>query len=283
LFAAARQAGVEIRTGAEVAQIEAVDGAVTGVTLASGDTIAARAVVSSADPKRTLLGLLDPMHLGPEMVRRLQNIRAHGTLATISYAVSSLPRINGVDTLHGAERSAALSGRIRLASGIDGIERAFDAAKYGGYAAEPWIELTIPSVTDPALAPPGQHVVSAYVQYAPYHVRGTSWDAERDHLATAATRTIEQYAPGFTASIVARTVVTPLDLERTHGLTGGHIFHGELSLDQWFVTRPLLGWARYRTPIDRLYLCGAGTHPGTGADGRSGALAAREILKAMKK
>ena len=283
LSAAARQAGVEIRTGAEVARIEAVDGAVTGVTLASGDTIAARAVVSSADPKRTLLGLLDPMHLGPEMVRRLQNIRAHGTLATISYAVSSLPRINGVDTLHGAERSAALSGRIRLAPGIDGIERAFDAAKYGGYAAEPWIELTIPSVTDPALAPPGQHVVSAYVQYAPYHLRGTSWDAERDHLATAATRTIEQYAPGFTASIVARTVVTPLDLERTHGLTGGHIFHGELSLDQWFVTRPLLGWARYRTPIDRLYLCGAGTHPGTGADGRSGALAAREILKAMKK
>jgi phytoene dehydrogenase-like protein len=138
-------------------------------------------------------------------------------------------------------------------------------------------------VTDPALAPPGQHVVSAYVQYAPYHLRGTSWDAERDRLATAATRTIEQYAPGFTQSIVGRSVVTPLDLERSYGLTGGHIFHGELSLDQWFVTRPLLGWARYRTPIDRLYLCGAGTHPGTGADGRSGALAAREILKAMKK
>jgi phytoene dehydrogenase-like protein len=282
LAGAARQAGVEIRTGAEVARIEAADGIVTGVTLASGDSIAARAVVSNADPKRTLLRLLDPMHLEPEIVRRIQNIRGHGTLATISYAVSSLPRINGLDTLHGAERSAALSGRIRLAPDVDGIERAFDAAKYGGFAAEPWIELTIPSVADPALAPPGQHVVSAYVQYAPYHLRGTNWDAERDRLAAAATRTIEQYAPGFESSIVARTVITPLDLERTYGLTGGHVFHGELSLDQWFVTRPLLGWARYGTPVRNLFLCGSGTHPGTGLDGRSGALAAREILSVLK-
>ncbi|HMB80027.1 MAG TPA: NAD(P)/FAD-dependent oxidoreductase [Vicinamibacterales bacterium] len=254
LAASARQAGVEIRTGAEVASIDAADGVATGVTLASGDTIAARAVVSNADPKRTLLGLLDPMHLAPEVVRRIQNIRGHGTLAKINYAVSSLPRFAGVGALHGAERTAALTGRIRLARDIDGIERAFDAAKYGAFADEPWIELTIPSIADPALAPPGQHVVSAYVQYA----------------------------PGFESSIVARTVITPLDLERSYGLTGGHIFHGELSLDQWFVTRPLLGWARSRTPIDRLYLCGSGTHPGTGLDGRSGALAAKEIVRTMK-
>ena len=282
LAKAARQAGVEIRTNAAVARIEAEGEAVSGVTLESGETIAARAVVSNADPKRTLLGLLDPIHLAPEIVRRIQNVRAHGTLAKINYAVSSLPRIAGVDALHGAERSAALSGRIRLARDIDGIERAFDAAKYGGFADEPWIELTIPSIADPALAPPGQHVVSAYVQYAPYRLRGTTWDAERNRLALAATRTIEQYAPGFESSIVARTVVTPLDLERTYGLTGGHIFHGELSLDQWFVTRPLLGWAQYRTPIDRLYLCGSGTHPGTGLDGRSGANAAREIISDLK-
>ena len=282
LEAAARQAGVEIRTGAEVARIDAADGAATGVTLATGDTIAARAVVSNADPKRTLLGLLDPMHLDPEVVRRVQNIRAHGTLATIAYTVSSLPRFNGVETLHGAERTAALSGRIRLARDVDGIERAFDAAKYGGFAQEPWVELTIPSIAEPSLAPPGRHVVSAYVQYAPYRLRGTTWDVERNRLEAAATRTIAQYAPGFESSIVARTVITPLDLERTYGLTGGHIFHGELSLDQWFVTRPLLGWARYRTPIDRLYLCGSGTHPGTGLDGRSGTLAAREILKTIK-
>jgi phytoene dehydrogenase-like protein len=279
---AARQAGVEIRTGARVARIEAADGRASGVTLESGDTIAARSVASSADPKRTLLGLLDPIHLAPEIVRRIQNVRAHGTLAKINYALSALPRVNGVDTLHGAERLAALSGRIRLARDIDGIERAFDAAKYGAFADEPWIELTIPSVADPTLAPQGGHVVSAYVQYAPYRLRGTNWDAGRDRLAVAATRTIEQYAPGFESSIVARTVITPLDLERTYGLTGGHIFHGELSLDQWFVTRPLIGWARYRTPIDRLYLCGSGTHPGTGLDGRSGANAAREIIKDVK-
>ena len=124
--------------------------------------------------------------------------------------------------------------------------------------------------------------MSAYVQYAPYHLRGTTWDAERDRLEAAATRTIEQYAPGFASSIVARTVITPLDLERTYGLTGGHIFHGELSLDQWFVTRPLLGWARYRTPIDRLFFCGSGAHPGTGLYGRSGALAPKAIRAALK-
>ena len=281
LAAAAGQAGVEIRTGTEVARIEAADGSASGVTLASGETIAARAVVSNADPKRTLLGLLDPVHLAPDVVRRIQNIRAHGTLAAITYTVSSLPRFAGVEPLHGAERTAALSGRIRLARDIDGIERAFDAAKYGGFADEPWIELTIPSILDPSLAPAGQHVVSAYVQYAPYHLRGTTWDAERDRLAAAATRTIAQYAPGFDASVVSRAVMTPLDLERSYGLTGGHIFHGELSLDQWFITRPLLGWTRYRTPIDRLYLCGSGTHPGTGLDGRSGANAAKAILAAL--
>jgi phytoene dehydrogenase-like protein len=283
LAAAARQAGVEIRTGSDVARIEAADGSASGVTLASGETIPARAVVSNAEPKRTLLGLLDPVHLAPDTVRRIQNIRGHGTLAAITYTVSSLPRFAGVDALHGAERTAALSGRIRLARDIDGIERAFDAAKYGGFANEPWIELTIPSILDPSPTPAGQHVVSAYVQYAPYHLRGTTWDAERDRLATATTRTIEQYAPGFASSIVARTVITPLDLERAYGLSGGHIFHGELSLDQWFVTRPLLGWARYRTPIENLFLCGSGTHPGTGLDGRSGALAAREIRRAMTK
>ena len=283
LVKAAREAGVEIRTEAGVARIEAADGAASGVTLESGETIAARAVVSNADPKRTLLGLLDPIHLAPEIVRRIQNVRAHGTLAKMNFAVSSLPRIPGIDALHGAERFAALSGRIRLARDVDGIERAFDAAKYGAFSDEPWIELTIPSIADPTLAPPAQHVVSAYVQYAPYHLRRTTWDAERDRLALAATRTIEQYAPGFESSIVGRTVVTPLDLERTYGLTGGHIFHGELSLDQWFVTRPLLGWVRYRTPIDRLYLCGSGTHPGTGLDGRSGANAAREIVRDLKR
>src|SRR5471030_412356 len=185
LAAAARQAGVEIRTGAEVVRIDTAAGAATGVTFASGETIAARAVVSNADPKRTLLGLLDPIHLAPEVVRRIQNIRAHDTLAKINYAVSSLPRFTGLSALDGNEQSAALSGRIRLAHDIDGIERAFDAAKYGAFADERWIELTIRSIADPTLAPEGQHVISAYVQYAPYRLRGTNWDAERDRLAAA--------------------------------------------------------------------------------------------------
>jgi phytoene dehydrogenase-like protein len=207
----------------------------------------------------------------------VQNIRTHGTLAKINYAVSSLPQFTGVTD------TAALSGRIRLARDIDGIERAFDAAKYGGFADEPWIELTIPSLTDSFLAPPGKHVVSAYVQYAPYHLRGTTWDAERDRLGAAATRTIGRYAPGFESSIVQREVITPLDLERTYGLTGGHIFHGELALDQLFVTRPLLGYARYATPIRNLYICGSGAHPGTGLDGRSGAQAAKQIARDLKR
>ena len=278
LASAAREAGVEVRNGADVARIDVADGTATGVTLTTGEPIAARTIVSGADPKRTLLGLVDPMYLEPELVRRVQNLRAHGTLAKVNYAVSVLPAFAGLAARDAAERRAAMSGRVRLARNIDGIERAFDAAKYGGLADEPWIELAVPSIVDPALAPEGQHVVSAYVQYAPHHLRGTTWDAERDRLGDATTRTIARYAPGFESSIVAREVITPLDLERTYGLTGGHIFHGDIALDQFFVTRPLLGWSRYATPIAGLFLCGSGTHPGTGLNGRSGALAAKQIL-----
>ena len=189
----------------------------------------------------------------------MQNIRAHGTLAKVNYAVSALPRFAGLAALGASEQAAALSGRIRLARNIDGIERAFDAAKYGTFAHEPWIELTIPSIADPGLAPAGGHVVSAYVQYAPYHLRDTNWDAERESLGRSPRpRRSRATRPGFHSSIVAREVITPLDLERTYGLTGGHIFHGELALDQWFVTRPSLGWARYRHADRNLFLCGIG-------------------------
>jgi phytoene dehydrogenase-like protein len=281
--AAARNAGVEVRTSSDARAIDVADGAVTGVTLASGERLAARIVVSSADPKHTLLGLVDPMHLAPEFVRRVLNIRAHGTLAKVNFAVDALPRFSGLTRRDAAEQSAALSGRVRLARDIDTIERAFDAAKYGGIGDTPWIELTIPSIADPALAPAGRHVVSAYVQYTPYFLRGATWDTERDRVGALAARTIGCYAPGFEASVLAREVITPLDLERTFGLTGGHIFHGELALDQLFITRPLLGHARYATPIRNLYLCGSGTHPGTGATGRCGALAARQILQDVKR
>ena len=281
LAAAARQAGVEIRTGVEVARIEIGDEAATGVTLASGETITARSVVSGVDPKRTLLGLVEPVHLAPEIIRRAQNIRTRGTLAKINYAVSQLPRFSSLAARDPAEQAAALSGRVRLAPDLDYIERAFDAAKYGACSDDPWIELAIPSISDPTLAPRDQHVVSAYVQYAPYRLRGDEWSAARDRLAEAATRTIARHAPGFESSIVARDVITPRDLESTYGLTGGHIFHSELALDQFFVTRPLLGCARYATPVRNLFLCGSGTHPGTGLDGRSGANAARQIVSAI--
>jgi phytoene dehydrogenase-like protein len=279
IAAAAIASGVEIRTSADVAAIDVADGRASGVTLASGERLSAAAIVSGCDPKRTF-ALVDPIHLDPEFQRRLQNIRTHGTLAKVNYAVSELPRFTSLAALDARERSAALAGRIRLARDTAGIERAFDAAKYGGIGEEPWIELTIPSLLDPSLVRTSGHVVSAYVQYAPYHLRGSDWNAERDRLGAAATRTIAAYAPGFDSSIVAREVITPLDLERTYGLTGGHIFHGELALDQLFIARPMLGWSRYRTPIGKLFLCGSGTHPGTGLSGRSGALAAKTILRA---
>ncbi|OFW19991.1 MAG: hypothetical protein A3H97_22520 [Acidobacteria bacterium RIFCSPLOWO2_02_FULL_65_29] len=279
LASAAREAGAEIRTGAEVRQIIVRDGVASGVVLSTGEEIISPLVVSNADPRRTLLGLVDPIHLSPEFLRRVRHIRMRGALAKVNYAVSSLPAFTGLAAMGPDERRAAMSGCIRLGPSLDAMERAFDAAKYGGLSDEPWVELTIPSIGDSTLAPDGQHVASAYVQFAPYQLRGTTWDAERDRLGDVATRTIARYAPGFERSLVARQVITPLDLERVHGLTGGHIFHGELALDQLFVARPLAGWSRYETPIRHLYLCGAGTHPGTGLDGRSGRLAAKEILR----
>ena len=289
LHDAAKAAGAEVRCSADVTQIVVKDGAAVGVVLANGEEIPARAVVSNVDPKRTLLGLVDPMHLTPELTQRIRNIRAHGTLAKVNYAVSSLCRFSSLASL-GDQQTAALSGRVRLNPDIDSIERAFDAAKYGAYSPTPWIELTIPSLHDPSMAPPGQHVVSAYVQYAPFHLRSSgrsraaeAWDAERDNFGRVVTQAIASYAPEFPSTIIAQQVITPLDLERTYGLTGGHIFHGELSLDQFFVTRPLLGWARHQTPIGNLFLCGSGTHPGTGLTGRSGALAAKEIVRHVKR
>jgi phytoene dehydrogenase-like protein len=280
LDAAARQAGAEIRTSAPVRQIVVAAGVATGVVLESGEEVTARHVISSADPRHTLLELVGPAHLEPEFVRRVQNIRMRGTLAKINYAVSSLPRLTGLSALDADAQAAAMSGCVRLGPTLDVLERAFDAAKYGQYSTEPWMELSIPSIVDRDLAPGAGHVVSAYFQFAPYELRDAAWGAERERLGDVATRTIASYAPGFEKLILAREVITPLDLAERYALTGGHIFHGEIAVDQLLVGRPLLGWARYQTPIGRLFLCGSGTHPGTGLDGRSGALAAREIVKA---
>jgi phytoene dehydrogenase-like protein len=279
LGGAAREAGAEIRTGADVCRILVRDGEAAGVVLSTGEEIDASLVISNVDPRRTLLGMVDPAHLSPTFARHMRHVRMRGTLAKINYAVSSLPDFASLAGRTDSEKRAALSGLVRLGPSLDGLERAFDAAKYGQLPDEPWLELSIPSIGSPDLAPAGQHVISAYALFAPYELRGTTWDAEREPFGDRATRVIETYAPGFTRSIVARHTITPLDLERDYGLTGGHIFHGELALDQLLAGRPLPGWSRYETPIRNLYLCGAGTHPGTGLDGRSGYLAAAEILR----
>lgn len=268
-------AGGDIRTGAQVTRILVEDGQARGVVLADGSHVRGRAVVSGAHPKHTLLQLCDPVDLAPEFLWRLRNYRSYGTVAKVNFALSDLPTFTGLER-------AALSSRIRITPDIDYLERAFDHSKYGRYSPEPYIEMTLPTVLDPGLAPGGQHVLSAYVQFAPYALRDSRWEGERDGLADVATRTIEQYAPRFSSLVIARQVITPVDLEQQYGFQGGHIFHGELALDQLLAMRPLLGWGQYRSPVRGLYLCSSGTHPGTGMTGGSGANAAREIVRDLK-
>ncbi|HEX3105671.1 MAG TPA: NAD(P)/FAD-dependent oxidoreductase [Terriglobales bacterium] len=274
---AAQQAGAEILTRAEVAEIKIRDGAIQGVVLASGEEIQAHAVVSNADPKRTFLKLMDPVLLSPTFTKRLQNYRMNGTVAKINLALSGLPTFVGLDG-----NNDALTGRIHIGPGIDYLERAFDESKYGNFSRAPYLEIAVPSLTDPSLAPAGQHVMSVYMQYAPYKLNDANWRELRGALGDTVIKTIAQYAPDLPGKILQTQVITPLDLEETYGLTGGQIFHGELALDQIFTMRPMLDWARYRTPIENLYLCGSGTHPGTGLTGASGANAAREIVKDLK-
>ncbi|MGE3276535.1 MAG: phytoene desaturase family protein [Vicinamibacterales bacterium] len=271
LIAVVKDAGGQVRTGSEVSRVRVDDeGRVLGVTLASGEELDAMVVVSGLDPRRTLLSLVDPVHLGPELVWRLGHYRVRGTVAKVNLALGGLPAFTGVAT-------EQLTGRIRLGATLEALERAFDHAKYGRFSPEPWIELTLPSLVDASLAPGGAHVLSAYVQWAPYQLRSGSWDAAREALGDAVLTLLDRYAPGLSRLIVAREVLTPLDLERELGMTGGHIFHGELALDQLLTMRPMLGLGGYRTPVDGLFLCGSGTHPGTGLTGGSGWLAARVI------
>jgi len=279
---AVRAAGGEIRTGVEVAAVRTADGRVTGVALVSGEELSAPVVVSGADPKRTLLDLVDPMTLGPGLSWRAGNLRLAGMTAKVNLGLRALPAF-AVDGLEDGEAPRRLRGRIVMAAGIDDLERAFDEAKYGGISTAPYLEATIPSLVDPGLvdesrAGDTQQVMSIVVQYAPYHLREGSWEDRREELGDRVVGVLEAHAPGFTALVTARQVLTPLDLEREYGLTEGHPYHGEPSLDQFFAWRPLLGLARYRLPLDGFYLCGSGAHPGGGLTGQPGANAAREIL-----
>ena len=269
--------GAEIRTDADVESIRTGRGAVEGVALADGEEIDAPIVASNADPKQTLLRLVDPAEVGPTLGWRADHIRTPGVVAKVTLVLEGLPDF-GVE-------SERLQGRIVIAPSLGELERAFDHSKYGRISEEPYLEATIPTLSDPSLAPEGTHVLSALFQYAPHDLRDADWDdGARDGAADAAVRTLEAHAPGIEGRIVARHAVTPADLERVYGLSGGHPMHGELALDQFFAWRPLLGHARYRLAgLRGLYLCGAGAHPGGGITGGPGRNAARAVLADAKR
>jgi phytoene dehydrogenase-like protein len=274
---AARDAGAEIRTDAPVARVLVRDGRAAGVVLDDGTEIPGSAVISNADPRRTFLSLVDPIDLDPGFLTKVRNYRCPGATAKINLALGALPVFSGV------ANPGDLRGRVHVGPSIDYLERAFDASKYGEISPEPYLDIALPTLHDPALAPAGKHVMSVYVQFAPYKLAaGHDWTEGRDVLAGHVMRTLERHAPGIERLVEHRQVITPRDLEQTYGLTGGHILHGEHSLDQLFTMRPILGWAQYRTPIAGLYLCGAGTHPGGGITAGPGQNAAREIVKDLK-
>ena len=272
LGSAAKAAGVEIRSGVEVAHVTTVDARATGVVLTGGEEISASAVISAADPKRTMTQLLDPVVIGPHLRWRAENIRTPGCTAKVNLALSGVPKFTA------SADDAALHGRIVIAPSVDYIEKAYDAAKYGEISREPMIEATIPTLADPSLAPAGTHIMSMIVQWAPYQLRDGDWNAEGDQLVDVVVKTMEQYAPGLGDLVTARQVLTPVDLENDFGLTQGHVLHAEPALDSFFAWRPLLGHARYRFGVDGLWLCGSGAHPGGGITGAPGANAAREFL-----
>lgn len=274
---AARSAGAEIRTNAPVARVITRDGAAAGVLLEDGSRIEARAVISGVDPRRTFLALIDPVDLEPSFLTRIRNYRSRGTAAKINLALADLPVFPSV------RNPADLRGRVQVGPDIDYLERAFDASKYGEISEDPYLEITIPTLQDPTLAPQGAHVMSIYMQYAPYTLSGKRrWEDARDDLLATVMRALERHAPGIGSLVAGHQVLTPRDLEDTYALTGGHIHHGEPALDQLFTMRPLLRWARYRGPLRNLYLCGAGTHPGGGLTAGPGQNAAREIIKALR-
>jgi phytoene dehydrogenase-like protein len=257
---AASAAGAQIRTGSEVERIIVDRGNVKGIVLKGGDEIAARAVVSNADPHQTLLKLIGPAELAPGLLMKVRSYRSMGAVAKVNLALSALPAFSSV------------APRIHIGPDTDYLERAYDAAKYGDFSREPVLHV---SITD-------ANVLSIFVQYAPYRLKTGDWDSRREELGDVVVKTLSSYAPGIEKLILARQILTPLDIERRFGMSGGHIFHGEQALDQLFMFRPLLGLARYRTPIKGLYLCGSGTHPGGGITGACGMNASREILKDIK-
>ncbi len=274
MAAAAQAAGAELRTDATVSRIVVENDRAAGVELKSGDIIRAATVVSNADPKTTFLNLLGAEYLDTGFVRRISNIRAQGTTAKLHLALDGAPEFTGLET-------AKLGGRLLIAPSLDYVERAFNPCKYGEYSEAPALEITIPTITDPSLAPPGKHVLSAIVQYAPYDLKG-GWDTAREAFADRIIDTLSVYAPRLGRQIIARELMLPVDIENRFGVSGGHWHHGELALDQFFMLRPVPGAAQYDTPLPGLYLCGAGSHPGGGVMGAAGMNAAHRLIACEK-
>jgi phytoene dehydrogenase-like protein len=247
-----------------------------GVVLRSGEEIPARLVVSNADPRRTFLGLVGEAQLDPGFAARVKEIRMRGCSMKINLALDGLPNFRAVpgSTLMSHHRAT-----IHICPDLEYLERAWDEGKRGRPSERPLLELTIPTTYDDSIAPPGKHIAGIFLQYAPYALSDGDWATRKESYADRVLALVDEYAPGFTSLVRERQVLSPVDLENVYGLTGGNIFHGDMSPDQLFFMRPLPGWARYRTPIEGLYLCGSGTHPGGGVMGAPGYNAAREILR----
>jgi phytoene dehydrogenase-like protein len=275
LATVARKHGAEIRTDAEVAKILTTDGRVTGVALASGEELRAGVVASNADAHVTFRRLLAPSDVPPEFAAAVDRIDYSSASLKINVALSGLPQF----TARPAEGARHLHGTIHLCPSQDHIERGFDDAKYGRPSRDPILECTLPSVVDPTVAPPGKHLMSMFVQYAPYKLKGGHWDDLKDSFADRCFEVLESYAPGFRDLVIDRQVLSPLDLERVFNLTGGSISQGAMNLGQLLMFRPAPGWTQHRTPIRGLYLCGAATHPGGGVMGTPGLHAAQQILR----
>jgi len=272
----ARSRGVEIRTGAAVERIVVRDGRASGVVLRGGEEIAAKSVASNLDPRRTFLSLMRAEDLPAEFVDGIRKFRSEGTSLKMNLALRGVPEFKA---LEGSGPGPQHRATMHICPSIEYVERAWDDAKYGRPSRSPLIEMTMPTMYDASLAPPGHHIMGIFLQYAPYTLRGTDWDAEREPYTERILDVIEEYCPNIRSIIVERQTLSPLDLERRFGITGGNIFHGEMSVDQMFVMRPLAGWARYRTPVRGLYLCGSGAHPGGGVMGAPGHNCAREMLR----
>ncbi|NND74182.1 MAG: NAD(P)/FAD-dependent oxidoreductase [Ilumatobacter sp.] len=273
LARAAEAFGAEITLDAEVERVLTAHGRATGVALADGTELAADVVVSAADPRRTFTEFVDPRELPADLVDSLRRYRYQGTSSKVNFALDGLPTYPSL-----GDRSDMFRGFMNVAPSVEYLERAFDESKYGWYSKRPYIDGAIQSTIDPDMAPPGQHVMSCFVQYTPYALRSSGWAAERDQMADNVQDTLESFFPGFSDLVLQREVVTPLDIEQVAGLPEGNIFHGEFFAPQMYFFRPAPGWHRYRTPIDGYYQCGSGTHPGGCVSGGPGRLASRRIL-----